>query len=250
MGLKVREAIQSDFDGVFKLLKRLNDTSLSKNDWKKITLIDFNSEASHYGYVLEGDGELLGFLGTIFYKRQFNAKEVNFCNIHSWIVDPKAKTGGMALLLRVLKLKDHVITNFTASEGPYKIFQSLKFKEVSFKNFKLFPLQSATSHSKFTVRKITNTNAEKLLDQNELQLYKDHRGFENVQFLTVSNNETTSFVISKKKPYNPRILQRIPFAKNLLKNKLFLGQIHYISYPEVLFTGFSNTLTAIKIAES
>lgn len=247
MNYIVREATQLDFEGVYKLLKRLNDTSLSKSDWEKITMVDFKADDNHYGYVIEHDGELLGFLGTIFSKRQLNGQEMNFCNFHSWIVDPTAKTGGMALLLKVLKLKGYILTNFTASKGPYKIFKSLKFKEIAYKNYKLLPLQSAKSVVKSDIQKVTIENAEKLLDQNQLQLYNDHIHFENAQFLTITNNDSRSFVISKRRTYVPKGFNKIPVLQGVLKRNLFLGEIHYISNPEVYFNAFSSTSNAIKI---
>jgi len=250
MALKVREATAVDFDDIYKLLKRLNDTSLSRSDWQRITKVDFDTKENHYGYVLESDTELLGFLGTIFSQRQVGGQELNFCNIHSWIVDPKAKTGGMALLLKVLRLKTHIITNFTASEGPYKIFKSLKFKEVEYKNYKLLPLQSNKAMAKVTVQNVTDDNAEKLLDQQEQKLYKAHRHFDNVQFLCVSNQESRSFVITKRKVYVPGAINKIPILKSYLRRKMFLAEIHYISNPDVFIAGFSNTRTAIHICKA
>ncbi|WP_179004954.1 hypothetical protein [Winogradskyella forsetii] len=245
--MTVREATQLDFEAIYKLLASLNSTTLSKSDWKKITEVNFNTTNNHYGYVLEINDSLLGFIGTIFSERIVNGETLRFCNFHSWIVDPAAKTGGMALLLKVLKLKDHVITNFTASEGPYKIFQGLKFKEVAYKNYKLFPLQNTEVLSKFKVLQINDNNSEKLLSHNEIKLYNDHKNFKNTQFLYLKHGDLGSFVISKKRSYIPKVFNKAPILKKGLKTRLSLAEIHYISRPELFFLGFSKTGIALKI---
>ncbi len=245
--MKVREAKKSDFDKVHILLKRLNDSTFSKCDWAKITRIDFNAKNKYYGYVLEDGMEILGFIGTIFSKRSFNGDVINYCNIHSWIIDPKVKLGGLTLLLKVLKLEDHVITNFTASEEPYKIFKSLKFKEVDFKNYKLLPLQTLKMLLNIKIQSINDKNAEKLLQLDQLLLYNDHKRFENVQFLYLNNGGEASFIITKREAYNPKVLLRIPFLRKFLTDKLFLAEIHYISNPKVFFQVFSTTRVALKI---
>jgi hypothetical protein len=245
--MKIREATHLDFDAIYKLLKRLNDSSLSKSDWEKITRVDFNTLHKHYGYVLEDDTELLGFLGTVFSERSLNGKHVKFCNIHSWIVDPKARTGGMTLLLKVLKLKDYVITNFTASDGPYKIFKSLKFKEIEYKNYKLFPIQSIGKASKVHVHRINDKNAEVLLDEYEFALYADHKRFNNVQFLYLDIGGATSFVITKRKFYVPRVFHKIPLLKKFFENNICLAEIQYLRNPKVFFLSFLQTKTAVKI---
>ncbi|NRD20811.1 hypothetical protein HNV08_12210 [Winogradskyella eckloniae] len=245
--MTVREATQLDFEGIYGLLARLNSTSFSKSDWQKIVSVNFNAEHTHYGYVLEVENKILGFIGTIFTERIINGEMHRFCNFHSWIVDPSVKTGGMALLLKVLKLKDHVVTNFTASEVPYKIFKSLKFREIEYKNYKLLPLQSHKSRSKIKIYNINDQNAGQLLGQEELKLYNDHKIFENTQFLYLKQDDLYSFVICKKRSYVPNVFNKISILKSALKDILALSEIHYISHPEVFFNGFSNTGNAVNI---
>ncbi|WP_299099015.1 hypothetical protein [uncultured Winogradskyella sp.] len=245
--MTVREATQLDFEAVYKLLARLNNTSLSKTDWKKITEVNFNAAHNHYGYVLEVDNKLLGFIGTIFSERLVNGEVKKFCNTHSWIVDPSVKMGGMALLLKVLRLKDHVITNFTASEGPFKIFKSLKFNEVAYKNYKILPVQGAKGLVKFEIEKVTDKNAVKLLSPQDLKLYNDHRDFKNAQFLYLKADNLDCFIISKKRSYVPNVFNKVSVLKKSIQNRLTLAEIHYISNPDVFFKSYSNTSNALKI---
>lgn len=249
MAMKVREALPSDFEDIYRLLKRLNSTSLSKFDWQKLTQVEFSAAYSHYGYVLEDENCIVGFLGTIFSQREIAGDNVNFCNIHSWIVAPEAKGGGINLLMKSLRLKDHVITNFTASEVPYKVFQSLKFKEIEYRNYKLLPFQSLNFSSRVSVCKITSQNAKSVLKEDNLKLFNDHKHFNNVQFLELRSGNETAFVISKKKTYTPAPLLKFGILKKFVKNKLFLGELHYISNSGLFFKCFSSTRSALQICK-
>jgi hypothetical protein len=249
MKLFVREAREEDFDSIYSLLKELNSTTLCKNDWKKITQSYFPAPKETYGYVLvEEDETVVGFLGTIFSEREIQGKSYNFCNIHSWIVSPKAKSGGINLLMKVLRLKNHVITNFTASAVPYQIFKSLKFKEVFYTNYKLLPLQKFSfRNSSVSIDSITATNADQLLSSSDLKIYKAHAAFKNVDVLRVGSSTDYAMVISKKKPYLPGPLARIPFLKEKLVKRLFLAQIHYLTNSSLFFSTFAQTGSALSI---
>jgi hypothetical protein len=244
--LRVRKATYSDFDAVYTLLRRLNDTTFSKEDWQQICRLDFQSSLSHFGYVLENDQRIVGFMGTIFSERIIKGKAVKFCNFHSWIVDPRAKSHGMALLLEVMKLKDHVITNFTASAGPYKIFKALRFNEIEYTNYKLLPFQIGPLVHK-TVRSINNSNAGKLLNEEELAIFRHHRKFTNVQFLWVGDQQGHSFIVAKKKHYIPVVVSKIPVLSNFLSRSLKLAQLHYLSDPEHFFTCYASLQGAARI---
>lgn len=250
MAYTVREALAGDFDSVYELLKRLNNTSLGKADWARITKLHFNSAQAHYGYVLvDENGGVQGFLGTIFSERYLGGKEIKFCNIHSWIVDPEAKNGGISLLMKALRLKDYVITNFTASEAPYLIFTSLKFKEVEYKNFMIFPFQSSKNVKKIIIKIITEQNAAEILDQQDLQLFQDHKNFDNVQFIWFQKGNESSLLISKRKEYMPAPLKKLGFLKLLIRKQLFLGQLHYVRNAPFFFEIFANTFQGLRICK-
>lgn len=247
MKLRVREACEEDFEKVYTLLRKLNSTSLSQDDWRKITRPYFAAPITTYGYVLEHEeeGAILGFLGTIFSERTIDGQTYKFCNIHSWIVSPEAKSGGINLLMKVLRLKDYVVTNFTASEVPYQIFQSLQFTEMAYTNYKLLPVQSFVTglFARYKVALLNKQNAASLLNSAELDIYHSHKDFENVQMLWLGNGQEHCLLVSKRKLYVPRPLKKVP----LLKDKLALAHIHYLSNPSVFTNAYASTLTALAL---
>jgi hypothetical protein len=247
--MEVRQVTQNDFDSVHSLLKRLNDTSLNKSSWAKLLTVDFGAKEMPYGFVLENEGKILGFIGTIYSVRRFNTKEYNFCNIHSWIVDPSAKSKGMNLLLKVLSQKEQIITNFTASEGPYKIFKALKFKELDFENRKLFPFQKFGGKSDIKIGLIDRQNSKELLNKDELQIYQSHCEFDNVQFLLIRLESKRSFLVTKKKPYIPNLINRIPYINKIMANRLQLAEIFYASNSRLFSRAVLNSKTCISICK-
>jgi hypothetical protein len=248
--MRIREATNTDFNGIYRLLVRLNSTSLSKTDWEKITKVNFINSKMPFGYLIEDNSEILGFIGTIYSERYFDGKMYKFCNLHSWIVDTKARARGIDLLLTVLKKKDHIITNFTASEIPYTIFKSLKFKEIHFDVYKLFPLQSNINRRSVKIHCINDNNATALLEPDDYKLYQDHKQFKNTFFLFIKTVNASSFLIYKQKTYIPNILSNLKIVSWLFKTKMFLADVHYIRNEILFFEIFANSKNAIQICKA
>ena len=78
---------------------------------------------SPIGYILfENKKKIVGFLGTIFSKRQISKKTINHCYLHSWIVDNKFRTQSFRLLIPILE-KNFFISTYSpisSLEGLYK----------------------------------------------------------------------------------------------------------------------------------
>lgn len=246
--MTVREATQQDFGSIYQLLYKLNHTSLSEDDWNNITQKQFVKSRS-YGYVLVKNVEILGFIGTIFSERRVVGQSIEYCNIHSWIVNPKAKMGGLSLLAKVLKLKKCVITNFTASEEPYKIFKKIGFEEIDYSNYKLLAFQSLKFIFNVEINLIDDKNFQSILNSKETKLYQDHCKFKNVQFLHVKNKSSKSLIIIKKKVYAPSLLEKNQRVSRVFQNKLFLAEIHYVDNPDLFFALFCSSNIAFRICK-
>ena len=74
-----------------------------------------NSFISDYplGYVITNENKTnVGFMGTIYSKRNFNNQEYIYCNIHSWIVDETYRINSFLLLTPLINQKI-TLTAFT-----------------------------------------------------------------------------------------------------------------------------------------
>ena len=126
--MKIVEASLSDFDEVYSLLQQLNNPKITKEIWQKTYNDPFNSGGSP-GYLLKEENQVVGFFGTIYSKRRINEIELNFCNCHSWVVDIEHRTKGLMLLNKIHKIKDHILTIFSASGETFGIYKQINWQE-------------------------------------------------------------------------------------------------------------------------
>jgi len=222
--IKIEEAGNQDFEEIYYLLKRLNDTSLSKEQWKKVFEKHFKTEKDHFGYMLKDDDEIVGFFGTIFSERVLNGEEVKFCNTHSWIVDQRYKSKGLLLLNKIHKLKDHVLTNFSASEGPLKIMTQFGWEKIAYTNSIVFngPEAFLKRGDKIVVK---NDDIENHLSGEDLKVFRDHKKLNCNHALFLEGDNKVYFVI-KEVSYFPA---RLRFIQKILPFSFKMGQIYYVS---------------------
>jgi len=124
---KVRKTKPEDFTKIVPLLEEFDNTSINRSAWEGIFAYDWNKEQSMVGFHLENQGNVEGFLGGVFSTRLINGKLAHLCNLTSWIVREGFRQHSLALLLEILKIKDHTFTNFTATPETSEISQLLGF---------------------------------------------------------------------------------------------------------------------------
>jgi len=215
----VREAKYDDFEKVYPLLHKLNSSTLSKDDWQKLFVNNFNTDENFCGFVIEDNDKIQGFLGAIFSKKDINGKEYKFCNSTSWIVEEKYRAKSLILLMKIHKLKNYIFTNFTPSETVYPILKKIGYKDID--NTKYLLKSKPNFSSKV---KIITTNFDKILNKYEIQIYKQHKNF-NVGFFIIKTKTNYCFVVYRKKKYFPAKLKKITGNRINLR----LAEIEYVS---------------------
>jgi hypothetical protein len=237
--IKIEEATEGDFEQVHALLMQLNSTTISRETWQKTFENPFNTEGPP-GYILKDDETVVGFLGTIFSKRIINNKEVTFCNMHSWIVDEKYRRNGLLLLNRIHKLKDVVLTNFSASTGPFQMLKQLKWKEVDnshsifYRHPLKFPLRSDV-----LVQKGEAMNDG--ISETIMKIAADHKPFR-CAINVLRTVKGSALQVFKPIPYFPA---RFSMLQRILPYKFRIGQLYYTSNAELFFADFQRNIQAI-----
>jgi len=125
----VVEAKEEHKPGILKLLRDLDNGRIDNNTWTNCLNNPFYASEKSPGFVLLDENQVVGFFGTIFSSRLIGNHTLNFCNTHSWIVLPKYRNKGLLLLSKIQKLKGYVLTNFSASSGPYMILKKMGWEE-------------------------------------------------------------------------------------------------------------------------
>ncbi len=172
------------------------------------------------GYILYKDKKkVVGFLGTIFSKRQIFKKSISHCYLHSWIVDNEFRAQSFRLLMPILE-KNLFISTYSPISSLEGLYRKLDFEEKSFKTKLIFsfPLKS------FQNKKVNITENHSFfynsLPDDLKQIYKDHvSSNNNIIFSYFDNNINDNILIIAKKKYKKVFLPvlEIIYVSNLTK---------------------------------
>jgi len=208
----VRKVLIDDFDETYPLLRNFNNTSLTKEGWKRLFVSHWESDAGHCGYVLVDGEKIVGYLGMLFSVRVVRGQHHKFCNISSWIVEKKYRNESFSLLLQLLKLKEYTVTNFTPDETTYVASKKLGFKdfETHFRILIPFPTLKAlrADYSIVDGRGVV----KQFLKDNCRQIYNDHLFFDCLHLWIKTRTGGFYMVLTK-----------------VLKKGIPAAQIHFIS---------------------
>lgn len=237
--IKVEEATEEDFDKIYALLMQLNSTTISRKTWQKTFKDPFNAKGPP-GYILKDDEQVVGFLGTIFSKRLINNQEVTFCNMHSWIVEEKYRRNGLLLLSRIHKLRDVVLTNFSASTGPFQILKQLKWKEVD-NSHSIFYRHLLKFQRRTDLQVLKGEELNDVMSEDIKNIAAHHKSFR-CAINVIKTGKGSALQVFKPVPYFPA---RFSVLQRLLPDKFSIGQLFYTSNPELFFADFQRNIQVI-----
>jgi hypothetical protein len=173
----VKEVGAQDFEKTYPLFAKFQNSRLSKEDWRQLFVDHWQNNKGNFGYLLEDDQGVVGFLGLILSRRIINGKEIKFCNITSWVVDEKFRSQSLSIFLPILKLKDYTLTIHTASKETYTVARKLGFQDLESHFRIILPLPSIATWMAFCKVEIDGENFDKILTGEANQIYKDHLAF-------------------------------------------------------------------------
>jgi hypothetical protein len=211
--LAIREAFPEEFDEIYPLLLDLNVPHINREMFSRIFSPPWESPRKNCGYLISSDGQVQGFLGTLFCTRRVGGRNVQFCNMTSWIVRPEARSSSIALLLEVLRIPDQVVTNFTPSGTVAKLLGAMKFTEIQ-RNQRLIPAfpRGVISSSRCKVS-WRASDISPLLDAENAQVLRDHDGIGCLHALMERKGETC-YVILRTTSRGRLILLRPHYVSN------------------------------------
>jgi hypothetical protein len=112
----LHKAHAEDFERIYPLLQQFNNPNLTKEDWRQLFVSHWGSRENHFGFFLLEGEQVVGFLGTLFSRRQINGIPHDFCNLSTWIVKEDYRGMSLMLLFEALKQEGYTITNLTANK--------------------------------------------------------------------------------------------------------------------------------------
>jgi hypothetical protein len=98
---KLREATFADFDGIARLKRRCGIVADSPENWHRLwkanPALAEETAAHPMGWVLDAEGEIVGYLGNIFLRCQFGRRTLTAAATHGFSVDPPYRAVAFSL---------------------------------------------------------------------------------------------------------------------------------------------------------
>lgn len=231
MAVVLREVEHSDFDQILSLFVEV----YGKQPFEGFKKAFFNHNLFLGNCLIDDEGSqevMVGYFGCFTYHRILNNQNVKFYNSHTWIVKEAYRKQSLKLLMPYVRLKDGIVTNFSANGKVAQILEQLKFTKLTVKN--------AIVKTSFNLKSIIGQRKIKSL-QLTSDILKSHDPYVGLCLnLQISNQDTTLKLILKPVNRKPRWALRINkiskamMRKPLVTNSFFLFKVHYTNNSELL----------------
>jgi hypothetical protein len=228
---RVEPATPAMFDDLHPLLVQLNP-GLSKDQWRRVLDYRWRNAADGRGYVLIEKEQIVGFLGTLFSRRNIGGKEVRLCNATSWIVKEEFRGQSLLLWTTLLRVKDCTITNLTSTRPVAALMDKVGFKALETTVRLLFPVPVLPRLARSHIPEITADHGalRETLRASDLQIFSDHSGYDCGHMVVRGPDGYCYLVFTKKR--RTRFGRDIPYC-----------HVHYISNRDM----FLRHLSRIKL---
>lgn len=175
---------------------------------------------------------LVGYFGCFTYHRTIDDVEYKFYNSHTWIVKENYRKHSLKLLMSFMRLKDGIITNFSANDKVAQILEQLKFSKL--------PVVNSIVKSSFSFKSYVSQSKIKSLEL-QSDIAKWHQAYVGVCLnLKLPNIDQNIELILKPIDRKPPWVQRINQTSKSMINRpwitknYFLYKIHYTNAPHIL----------------
>ena len=231
MSVVLREVEHSDFDQIHSLFVEV----YGKEPFDGFKKAFFDHDQFLGLCLLDNAFEslpMIGYFGCFTYHRTIEGISFKFYNSHTWIVKEDHRKQSLKLLMPYLRLKDGIVTNFSANGKVAKILEQLKFSKHKVVNTILknsFGLKSYLAQGKIKSFELRS------------DITKWHHPYVGLSLnLKLPNTDQNIELVLKPVDKKPDWVQGINnMAKSVVKKPLvtkhyFLYKIHYTNVPDLL----------------
>ena len=194
---EVRPATPEMFEEIYPLLAKHNPR-LPKEKWRLLVDYPWRTDRDELGYVLVENGEIVGFLSTLYSHRVVDGREVKLCNTAHWVVRDDFRSESLRLFMTVLRQRDCTITNLTSSAAVAAMMPKLRFKLLEETLQLIFPTPVLNGSNGTSV----TADADAILatlNAGDLRIFEDHVGCECGHVVVRDGAEYCYLVFSEKK---------------------------------------------------
>ncbi|HXQ37277.1 MAG TPA: hypothetical protein VN843_24925, partial [Anaerolineales bacterium] len=220
----IRKATPDDFDSVYPLFSGFQEPRPSKEEFQRLFMPRWGSNESHVGFILEENGQVAGYLGTLFSIREVNGRKEKFCNLCTWIVKEEYRSEGLPLLFQVLRMKDVTVTNFTGNRVA-SILTKFDFQVLDKALKILLPVPAIGDGCELI---FDYARIAQLLQAQDRRIFEDHRDLK-YPFALLKAGEDSSLICYKK----------------VKRKRLPVLEVHYLSGHDVFIKHFRHVLLSL-----
>lgn len=218
----VRPARPQEIGTICDFLHTFMDPSVSPERFQRLFTYPWMADKPDLGFVLDNDGEIVGFISTIYADREINGRTERFCNLSSWYVHPDHRAKSLSLLSTVHRQGDLVFTNLTARPAVQKISQAMRYQLLD--TYKLFAFPFAQLWTLFRPWPAVFTDPkqiEPLLTAPQRRILADHRHTD-CRHLLLGQGPDACYLVWKR-----RVKQSVPFCELLFVSNPALLRRHF-----------------------
>lgn len=242
-GLHLRAMAPDDQESVCQFLAQaFGESGIKATSWHRL----FEHGWSDYkrGFMLLDGDAVVGFIGAVVARRQFNGKVTLVCNVSSWSVHPSYRGWGMALLAEALRDETLVYTAFTPAPISWSALLTQRFTPLETHQIFMPPLLQAETLfvPRPPVVSFDPVAVRAKLTSEQRQIFDDHAPHDCLQ-LTVSEGADHAFLVVKRRSHRFNG-GRLGGLGKVLPLRIPYSDILHCSAPELL----SRHLERVKLA--
>ncbi len=181
-------------------------------DWDAIFDYAWKRSDFPYGYAIMHNGNVIGFLGTMFCERLIGANKLVYCNLSAWVVDDDhkgARSLAAALLAPALKTQNVLITSFTPNEKAKTSYERIGFKRIDHQQIAVPTLASYFEWRPNNSREVVfgPDAIESYLSERDRRILHDHKNLACTHVLVRDKaSNQYSYLIGTTSPFRLRRL--------------------------------------------
>lgn len=194
--MTIRKVNTADRETIIEMFNTLDHIVSSHELKSRLFEKHFQCDEDFFGLLIEDNGKVIAYLGLIFADRIINNKQVKFCNLTSFLIDPAYRGQKLthSIIDEVKKLGDYTITAITPIPSLYKMYESKGLVKTS--DFRVVFWNTSNIKGKWQIIKDTEL-ISRLLNKDDLQIYLDHSKFKCI-CAVVSNGVESILLVGKK----------------------------------------------------
>ncbi|HJS86545.1 MAG TPA: acetoacetate--CoA ligase [Acetobacteraceae bacterium] len=211
-GPRIRPAGAQDVDALCAfLVDAFRAAGIPAAAWRRLFDYPWFGEKPDFGFVLVDGAEIVGFLGTVYARRQTRKGTGIVCNLTSWYIRPAYRGWGTALLAAALR--DDSITYTALTPGPLsrKVFKALGFAPLVERRIVMPPLfHPGTLRGPRPVLSFDPPTVRRFLDERQQRIFDDHAPYDCLQMVLAAGPERAHIVVKRRAMSLRRLHRRLP----------------------------------------